>query len=152
MADFNLEHIELTDRPAFKVFAIVVMTLVFGVAYYLLQFVWWFGAYSLYGLILPGVLVLIWELIKHRHFWMFWLPAATVLVGCMFLFDDVSWLRSLLGFLYWVVSYLTCVLQILAQSRSAYRRWEREMASEVGGEPIHDPVKDEFLEKLFAEE
>lgn len=151
MADINLEKIEITDRPVFKIVALVIMTVVFAVAFYLLEFVWWLGAYSLYGLILPGVLVLLWELIKHRHFWMVWLPMATILVGCMLLFDDIGWLSTLLGFLYWVASYLTCILQIFAQSRSAYRHWERRMASEVGDKPIHDPVKDEFLEKLFSD-
>lgn len=152
MADIKMDNIEVTDRAIFKVIALVVMTLVYGVSFYLLQFVWWFGAYSLYGLIFSGVLVLLWELIKRRHFWMVWLPMATIIVGGMFLFADVSWISSALGFLYWVVSYVTCVLQIFAQSRSAYRRWEREMASEVGAEPIHDPVKDEFLEKLFSDD
>lgn len=152
MADINKEHIEITDRWIFKIPSLVIMTLVFGVAFYYLEYIWWFGAYSLYGLIVPGVLVLVWELIKHRHFWMAWLPTATVLIGCLFVFDGIDWLSSLCGLLYWLVSYGTCILLILAQSRSAYRHWERRMASEIGDEPITDPVKDAFLEKLFSNE
>ena len=152
MADINKEHIEITDLWIFKIPSLVIMTLVFGVAFYYLEYIWWLGAYSLYGLIVPGVLVLVWELIKHRHFWMAWLPAATVLIGCLFTFDGIDWLSSLCGLLYWLVSYGTCVLLILAQSRSAYRHWERRMASEIGDEPIADPVKDAFLEKLFSHE
>lgn len=152
MADNKFEHIEIMDRLVFKILALLITTAVFGVAFYLLGFVWWFGPYSLYGLIVPGVLVLVWELIKHRRFWMVWLPTATILVGGVFVFDDISWLSSTMGLLYWVDSYVTCVLLIFAQSRSAYRRWERDMASEVGHEPIVDPVKDAFLEKLFSDE
>ncbi|MBQ2383561.1 MAG: hypothetical protein II290_05935, partial [Oscillospiraceae bacterium] len=74
MADINKENIEITDRWIFKIPSLVIMTLVFGVAFYYLEYIWWLGAYSLYGLIVPGVLVLVWELIKHRHFWMAWLP------------------------------------------------------------------------------
>lgn len=152
MSDMRSERSELTDHPVFKIVSLAVMTLVFGVAFYLFEFVFWFGAFSLYGLILPGVMVLIWELIKHRHFWMVWLGCAAVILGCMRVFDGSGWVTSLMGTLYWLVSFGTCCCLILARSRSSYRNWEREMAAEIREVPIEDPVKDAFLEELFKEE
>lgn len=151
MFGIKSERTGLTDHTIFKVVSVIVMTLIFGIAFYLFEFVFWFGAFSLYGLMLPGIMVLVWELIKHRHFWMVWLGVASVILGCMYVFDEYSWIGGLMGVLYWLVSYGTCCCLIWARSRSAYRNWEREMAAEVKEIPIDDPVKDAFLKELFKD-
>lgn len=152
MSDKKLGRGELADHPIFKAVSLAVMTLIFGIAFYLFEFVFWFGAFSLYGLIFPGVMVLVWEMIKHRHFWMVWLGCAAVILGCMVAFDEYSWITFLMGILYWLASYGTCCSLILARSRASYRNWEREMAAEVKEIPIDDPVKDAFLEELFKDQ
>ncbi len=138
---------QFVDYLAFKVIGAAATVILYAVMYYYLRFPADLGLNSVVGLIFPGVMVLLWESLKRRQFWWIWF-AGSLLCGIG------AWLFNGLGPLlihgYWLVSLAVCVCLALAPSKTAVRLRERRREEAVVLEP--KAHKDEFLEKLFADQ
>lgn len=144
-------YLHISDRPLFKLVGILATLLSFIAGYFLFVFVLGVEDNCLISLIFPCLMVVVWESIKHRHFWIFWLIGSSVCFILLAVFSGSVMAMMILVTIYWAYSLGICCWLILACSRAEFRSREREREGRVMEVAIDDPVKDAFLEELFKE-
>lgn len=137
---------QYADRIPFKMIGSAVTGALFALVYYYLCFPADLGLGSTVGLVFPGVMVLIWESLKRRQFWWFWLAGSVICAVGIWMFGSME---NILLHAYWVMSLAVCAALAVAPSRAAVRFKERER--ENSSVNVLEAKKDEFLERLFAE-
>ena len=138
---------QFVDYRAFKVIGVAATVILYAVIYYFLRFPADLGLNSVVGLVFPGVMVLLWECLKRRQFWWFWLAGSLLCAIGARLFGS---LEPLLIHGYWLVSLIVCICLAVAPSKTAVRLRERKREDAVVFTPKSQ--KDEFLEQLFADQ
>lgn len=151
MEQQRIEYRHISDHPLFKVVGMILTMAVFAVSYFLFMFVLGVEDYLLISLIFPCLMIVVWESIKHRHFWLVWFLGAAVCFAILpFVHASVTATMIVVSS-YWGLSLVVCFWLILACSRAEFRAREREKEGRVGEVSIDDPVKDAFLARLFNE-
>ncbi|MBQ7345193.1 MAG: hypothetical protein IJW45_03920 [Oscillospiraceae bacterium] len=144
-------YLHISDRPVFKLVGMVATVLSFVAGYFLFVFVLGIEDNCLISLIFPCLMVVVWESIKHRHFWILWMIGSCVCLILLSVFSGSVMVMTILVSIYWAYSLGICCWLIMACSRAEFRSREREKEGHVMEIAIDDPVKDAFLEKLFEE-
>lgn len=137
---------QYVDRTIFKGIGAAATGALFALVYYYLRFPADLGLGSTVGLVFPGVMVLIWELLKQRQFWWFWLAGGLICAVGVWLFAGME---NILLHVYWGLSLAVCAALAVLPSRAAIRFCERDRENSVSFAP--KARKDEFLEQLFAD-
>ncbi|MBQ9761871.1 MAG: hypothetical protein IJV82_02205 [Oscillospiraceae bacterium] len=139
--------LQYVDHMYFKVVGAALTVALFALVYYYLRFPANLGLNDLVGMVFPGVMVLIWESLKKRNFWWVWLMGCC---PCLLGAQLFASLENLLLHGYWLISLGVSVALAVVPSRSAVRFRERTRDDGSGDAP--KAKKDEFLEKLFADQ
>lgn len=148
----NRHYLHFSDRPISKIAGIILTIAYFLLGYFVVFQREELGVGSLLGLLYPCVLIVVWESIKRRNFWPFWLAGACVCLIVLSQFDGTTFLGALAVNLYWGLAFVCCCSLVLCCSRAELRARKRDNEARVGDVDIDDPVKDAFLEALFHDE
>lgn len=139
-----------SDYPLARFLGFLLTVGVFAAGYWSIEVTYDIGISSLAGLAVPCSMVFVWGFIKQRDLWFPWACFAFVCMIGLGVVDRHSVWRTVISYSYWFTAMATCLVLIFSWSK-VERRVREMKGRDVKIGTVQDPVKDAFLEELFAD-